>query len=669
MDIEKIISEMTFEEKAKLLTGGEGAMKTFALERFGIESIACADGPHGTRLEKEKNCTHFPNLCNLGASWDVDLAKKMGNALADDCIHNGISMLLGPGINIKRLITCGRNFEYISEDPVLSGEMCAGYINGLQEKGVSACLKHYAVNNQEKDRCDLSADIDERTMREIYLKGFEIAVKKSKPDSIMCAYNKVNAVWCSENEFLLKKALKEDMQFEGIVVSDWGAVHNISRSVRAGLDLQMPYNSLIAEQLKDGLDKGLVSMEDIDAAVRRMLKFLDRKPLAQINYDRDAQHKIAREIAADGVVMLKNDNQTLPITAEKYKKVAVVGEFAVSPLIAGQGSAEVLQSEEYTDSPLEELKKRLPDVEIKYFEMFKKASYSETMLWPTVWPFYSQVQDCDVIIVFAGSMISEDTENFDRRTPTLNPNYDMFINAAIKTGKKVVVVLQNGGGLIFDEWHKKVDSILEMWLAGEAAGGAIADVICGAVNPSGKLSETFPKIMRNDFDYPGDGIKVEYNERLNVGYRYYDKHPDEILYPFGHGISYTDFKYGDLEVSYENQKATVSFTLENVGDFDGAEVVQLYIGDPVCNVVRPIKELKQFKKVFLNKGSQAKVEFVITADDLSYYNTIKNMWVAENGQYDIYIGASSRDIKLQGSFVYQSDEPYTTKSVGTSMIG
>ncbi len=668
MDMEKIIQEMTFEEKAKFLTGAQ-SMNTYAIDRLGIKSVNFADGPHGTRLEEERNCTHFPNLCNLGSSWSVETAKKMGRALADECIHNDITMLLGPGMNIKRYMLCGRNFEYFSEDPVLAGEMAAGYINGLQEKGVSASLKHYAVNNQEKYRAETSVEIDERTLREIYLKGFEIAVKKSKPDSVMCAYNKVNAIWCSENAHLQKTILKEEWDYEGMVVSDWGAVHDISKAIRAGLDLQMPCNLNIVEELEEGVKKGHITMEEIDEAVRNMLKFLDRKPFEKIKYDRDRQHKIAREVAADGIVLLKNDEKTLPITSKKYKKIGILGEYADKPLYSGQGSAEVLQSDEYTDSAVEELKKLLPDCEIIYEEMYKKREFAGGMLWPKTSKFHAIFDDCDIILVFAGVMESEDAEHFDRRSGYMNPNYGMFIREAIKTGKKVVVVLQCGGAVILEDWYEDTHAILSMGLAGEAAGGAIADVLCGIVNPSGKLSETFPNKLREDLEYPGDGLKIEYKEKLDVGYRYYDKHPEEILYPFGHGISYTDFEYNDLNIEIQGETATASFTLKNTGDIDGAEVVQLYIGDPVSVVTKPVKELKRFEKVFLKAGEEKTVKFELEKNDFAYYNVMLHDWVAENGVYNICVGSSSRDIRLQENILYEYDMPYTVQKVGEPMIG
>ncbi len=661
--------KLTFEEKTKLLTG-YGNMQTFCVEDKNISSLNFADGPHGVRAEKEKNCTHFPNLCNLASSWNVKTAYLMGQALAKDCIMHNINVLLGPGVNIKRHILCGRNFEYFSEDPVLAGELAAGYINGLQQLGVKACLKHLAANNQEYDRLNISVEIDERTLREIYLKPFEIAVKKSKPASIMCAYNKINGIWCSENKYLLNDVLRDEWKFNGVVISDWGAVQNISRAVNAGLDLQMPPNSNITKQLISGIENGKVTEDVIDNAVLRMLNFVDDDIKTDVNYDRDEQHKTAKEIAADGMVLLKNEGNILPITANKYKKISVIGEYAVSPLIAGQGSAMVYQKDEYTDNPLEELKKRLPQVEFKYIELYKKRELPKDMMWPKSASFRKEVADSDLIIFFAGSMESDDTESFDRQTAGINPNVGFFINEAKKVNKPIAVVLQNGGALILDKWEKKVNSILEMWLGGEAAGGAVADILCGNINPSGKLSETFPNRMRTDLEYPGDGYKVEYKERFDVGYHYYDKHTEEILYPFGHGLSYTDFEYSNLSVNKLENGVEIDFELKNIGDVAGAEVVQLYVGDPVSTVVKPIKELKKFEKVYLKSGQTQKVSFFLDYSDFAYYNTMLREYVVENGRYDIYVGASSQDIRLNAAFVINDDSShYSIDCVGETMIG
>lgn len=669
MNAQDILKQMTFEEKVLLLSGA-ASMKTFALERLGIRAKTFADGPHGTRLNKEDNCTHFPSLCNIGNSWSEETAEKMGKALAKECIKNNIDMLLGPGINIKRNILCGRNFEYVSEDPYLSGELAAGYIKGLQESGVSASLKHFALNNQEKYRCQISVETDERVMREIYLKGFEIAVKKAKPDSVMCAYNKVNAIWCSENEYLLKTILKDEWEYEGIVVSDWGAVHNISRAVKAGLDLQMPQNCDIVKELQNGVEKGLVTIEEIDSAVLRMLEFINKRKPKDISYNREEQHRIAKEIACDSIVMLKNSKETLPLTSEKYKNIAVLGDYATKPLIAGQGSAEVLQWEEYTDNPLEELKKQLPDTQFIYIDAYSKHSFSSEMLWPKWYgEWQKEVAQADLVIFFCGAMESEDTEQFDRNSARINPNQSYMINQSIRMGKKTVVILQSGGALILDDWNDGADAVLYMGLAGEGAGSAIADILCGKANPSGKLSETFPKVMRRDLEYPGDGMKVEYKERFDVGYRYYDKNPCEILYPFGHGISYTKFSYANLSLSVEDEKVRVKFTLKNIGQEDGAEVVQLYIGDKISTVVKSVKELKRFDKVFLSAGEEKEISFILERDDFSYYNVMLHKWVAENGVYDIYIGASSQDIRLKESVLYENNMPYSIQSINEAIIG
>jgi len=669
MDIEEILKQMTLEEKALLITGAAN-MQTHEVERLGIEGRRMADGPHGVRTEQDKNATHFPNLCVLGSSWDKNAAYEMGEALGDDCNELGISMLLGPGINIKKNILCGRNFEYLAEDPVLAGELAAGYINGLQSKGIAASLKHYAANNQEKYRTESSSEIDERTLREIYLKGFEIAVKKSNPASVMCAYNKINSIWCSENKYLLTDILKKEWNYEGFVVSDWGAVHDICKALTAGLDLQMPKNPHIAEQVSKGIEEERLTVDALDNAVRRILEFIIKyKADKKAGYDRQKQHQIASKIASKGMVMLKNDNDTLPLTNKKYKKILVVGEFAKEPLICGQGSAEVKPMPEFVDSPLAELEKRLDGVEITYEEFYKKGEYSPVMLWPRLYEYKNLIEDNDLVVVFVGAMESDDTEYHDRRSAILNPDYQMFITAACETGKKVVAVLQSGGAMIINEWCDKADAIIHMGLGGESAGSAVADILCGIVNPSGKLSETFPNRMRTDIEYPGNGLVVEYSEKLNVGYRYYDKHPEEICYPFGYGLSYTDFEYSNCDVSLNDDIINVEFDLKNTGEVDGAEVFQIYVNDPVAAVTKPIKELKYFDKAELKSGEIKHITVQIPVNEIAYYNIMLKDWVVESGQYNIMIGASSRDIRLTGTIYYENPDNYTIQRVGADMIG
>jgi len=670
MNLDAIVKELTLEEKAKLLTGAT-SMTTGDVEKLNLKAKRFADGPHGVRTTPVDKCTLFPNLCCVGATWDKDLVYEMGQALGDECIEHGIDMLLAPGINIKRTPLCGRNFEYFSEDPLIAGELGAAYINGLQSRGVGASLKHYALNNQEIGRNTVSVEIDLRVMREIYLKGFEIAVKKAKPQSVMCSYNKVFSVWVSENKYLLTDILKKEWGYEGFVVSDWGAVQDICRCLCAGLDLQMPTNKDLLEQVTAGLAEGRISMDVIDNAVKAMLGFLYiPKAQAVKPYDRAQQHAIARKIAAEGIVLLENRNNALPLTAKKYKKIAVMGEYAVSPLLSGQGAAEVYPGEENIDSPLEELKKALGDeVEFTYLEAFKRRELPSKMIWPQrrVWEAF--VKDADAVVIFAGALESEDTEQFDRITTTMNPNFEYVIDRVAKFNPNVIVVLQSGSALIPGAWRKKVNGLLQMWLGGESAGGAIADVLTGKVNPSGKLTETFALTARNDLEYPGDGQKVRYSEGFDIGYRYYDKHPEQIGYPFGFGRSYTSFDYSDFALTRNGEKLELSMTLTNTGDIDGSEVIQIYVAKEESMVTRAVKDLKAFKKIFLKAGQSTRVSICLDVQELAYYNVMLNQWVVEPGEYEIMFATSARDILCSKFIEIDDPVPYSLKVTGTTMIG
>lgn len=666
MQIKELINKLTTREKAELLTG-DGSMITHAIEHRNIHSKNLADGPHGIRHEKEENCTSFPNLCCAAATFDVDLMYEMGKALAKDCIEHNVDMLLGPGINIKRYANCGRNFEYMSEDPVVSGELAAAYINGLQSLGVAASLKHYALNNQEKDRFHISVEVDDRTLREVYLKGFEIAVKKSQPKSVMCAYNKYQSVWCSENKYLLNDILKDEWGFDGFVISDWSAVQDTGRAIAAGLDLQMPRNCDMADSIEKALADGTLSQERLDNAVERFLSFALSNKSVNSNYNRNDLHKIARQIAANGTVLLKNNN-VLPLTSEKYKKIAVVGEYGATTLSYGQGSAEVFPHDDYVESPIAELKKALPKTEFVYYKTYEKRSFSDVMLWPKASAFCNSIKDCDIVLMFVGAMESEDTENFDRRTIELNANQEMFIERALNIGKKVVVICQSGSAIAFGKWRNRVDGILQMWLGGEAAGGGIADVLTGKVNPSGRLPETFPKRARRDLD-TGNGLIARYTEGLEVGYRYYDSHTDEIAYPFGFGLSYTSFEYKTASLKRDGDILNISFTLKNTGAVDGAEVVQLYSAKPISCVTRVPKELKAFKKVYLKAGEEKVVTISLPYSDLAYYNPVLHNWVVETGNYKLHLASSSRDVRLTLDFKAEDKIPYTINQINDGMIG
>ena len=667
MDMQEILGKMTLAEKLSLITGKDG-LSSRDLPHLGIPSKTYVDGPHGVRENNGENCTHFPNMCAIAASWDPDMIYKMGQGIAADCIRLGIAMILGPGVNLKRSILCGRNFEYLSEDPVLAGRMAAAYVRGVQDMGIGACPKHYAANSQELDRLDLNAEIDERTLRELYLKVFEIIVKESKPESVMCAYNKINAIWCSENKFLLQDVLKDAWGYEGVMVSDWGAVRHPGRSVAAGMDLVMPLEPHVPGALQAAANAGQITPQRLDDAVSRVLRFvLKERPDPQKDFDRDAQHRLARELAASCVVLMKNEHQALPLTKEKYKKIACFGGYATRPLISGQGSAEVNQSPDYTDCPLGELKMLLPEVEFTHTDIFHKDRLSGTMLWPYV-DTGKTLADADAALFFIGAMEGEDTEQYDKNSAQLNPVYDYFIRQAMSYGKPVIVVLQTGSAVILGDWYKSVDAIAEMWLGGEAAGGGIADVLTGRVNPSGRLPETFPNRMRTDLIYRGDE-KLVYNEKLDVGYRYYDKHPEEICFPFGHGLSYTSFAYADCNAQLSNDQIEVSFTLENTGTADGWETVQLYVQAPDSTVTRPIKELKSFQKIFLKQGEAKKVRLQLPVKDLSYYNIMLHDWVVEDGRYDLLVGASSQDIRVRAAIRYEGSMPYTMRAAGKTMVG
>ena len=668
-NIKQILNQLSIEEKSAILTG-KGGMSICGAERLGISDAELADGPHGVRIEhgEKYNCTSFPCLAALGSSWDRETAYEMGKAIAADCIEHGKDMILAPGANIKRTDLCGRNFEYFSEDPVLTGEMAAAYINGVQELGVGTSLKHFAVNNQEVDRLFVNAEIDERTMREIYLKGFQIAIEKSNPTSLMCAVNKVNAVLCSENKHLLTDILKNDWKYDGFIMSDWGCAKDIAKSVSAGLDLMMPSKGDISDTIKKCLENGTVTEEEIDNAVGRILRFLINHKLKNIKYDRKKQHDIAKKIAEESIVLLKNEKNILPITDKKYKKIVVIGEYADKPVISGYGSSKVYVSEQYIDSPLECMKKLLPDTEITYIPLYSTDRYFDDSHFNLL-PQLDPVDDADVVLMFVGRQQSVETEGTDRISSHIDSYYEFFIKRIYPRNSNIVLVMQTGSTVLPLTWQEKVKGIVEMWYGGEAAGAAIADVICGKTNPSGKLAETFPLKSRSDIDYPGDGYKVCYDEKWRVGYRYYDLNPREIWFPFGHGLSYTEFEYSDLNVVPVSGGAKISFSIKNIGKTDGKEVVQLYISDRVSTVSMPDKELKDFAKVFVPAGQAKRVEFTLSDSQLAYYNTSLGKWVVEPGVFDILIGASSRDIRLRGEYVYDKECEYTLNYSAEQIMG
>ncbi len=658
MEIREIIEQMTLEEKALILTGTDSRVLN-GVERLGVPTKEIIDGPQGVRVEKEDNATAFPAPVSIASSWNKETARRVGEALAADCIKQNCDMLLAPGINIKRFANCGRNFEYFSEDPIVAGVLSGEYIKGLESKGVGTSLKHYALNNQERNRLRTSVEVDLRTMNELYLKPFRIAIEKGKPTSIMCSYNKIHSIWAAENEYLLTKTLRDRFGYEGFVVSDWGAVHDICRSLEAGLDLQMPRNAEIASQIKKGLEEGRLSEETLDRAVENMLRFLLKPKAKDEGYNRDRQHEIARQAAEEGIVVLKNEN-VLPILPRKVKKIAVVGEYAVRPIFVGQGSVEVYPEDEYVSTPLEALKKAFGDeVEVEYHDFhIKMSELSEKMIWGQVGKWHRVAEESDAVIIFTGSLTAEDSEQYDRTSLYYRPEFNFVIEHIARHNPNTVVVSEAGGVMIPGDWLEDVGAYLHMWTAGEACGEAIANILTGKVNPSGKLTETFPKRPRTDIDN-GDRYKVCYREGMDVGYRYYDKHPDEILYPFGFGLSYTRFEYSGFTVAEEDGRIIAEVDIKNAGEYDGAEAVQLYFAKEKSIVSRPIKELLGFEKVFVKKGETERVRIEVKTSELAYFNQMLDDFVVESGEYRFMIAASSQDIKDTKALYIEGDNRYT----------
>ncbi len=451
-------------------------------------------------------------------------------------------------------------------------------------------------------------------------------------------------------------------------MSDWTAVKNECRAVAAGLDLSMPRHSRMVEILTKGLEEGKITREEIDLAAGRILTFLLHPEPEKVEYDRSAQHAIAQEAAREGVCLLRNERNMLPITAKKYKKIAVTGEYAVHPYINGQGSCEVFTDEDSIDGPLACLRRALPDVQVDYFD-YLPAKQPDHMLWHYFRDKMPDIESYDLVLVFTGVQPSQDSENVDRGDNKLAGYIETVLKRVATFNPNCCLVLTSGSSTFRSEHANRFPAIVQMWPAGEGGGQAIADVLTGRVNPSGKLSETFPLAMRRDLDQTGDLLKIEYTERWRIGYRYYDLHPEEIWFPFGHGLSYTAFAYANAQTMQTADGWEVSFDLTNTGNMDGAEIVQLYVGDPVSTVAKPMKELRHFDKVFLKAGETRRVAFHLDEKDLAYYNVSLHKWIVENGRYDIYIGASSQDIRLKQHIVWQSPDCYSMQNLQVDVVG
>lgn len=670
MTIDKIrekIKQMTLQEKASLCSGSD-FWHTASVERLGIPAIMMADGPHGLRKVVENPETGesetvegvcFPPAVLLACSWDKSLLKELGETLADESLSEQISILLGPAINIKRSPLCGRNFEYLSEDPYLSGNLSAEYIKGVQSKGVGTSLKHFTANNQEHKRLSINERIDERTFREIYLSNFEIPIKEAKPRTVMCAYNKINGTHCSEHKTLLTDILKDEWGFDGIVISDWGAVNQRVDALKAGLELEMPASDGIGEEkLINAVQNGSLDETTLDHAVERLLTVIfkaveNRKE--NCTYDKEEHHAIAARAAAESMVLLKNEGNVLPL--KKSGKIAVIGEFAEKPRFQGGGSSHVNAFK--IDSPLEEIRKLAG--EKTAIDFAKGYEIDSDEINPVLLEEAKEVAStADVVVLFAGLPERYESEGYDRKDMHMPLNHNKLIETVTAANPNTIVVLNNGAPVEMP-WINDVRGLLEAYLGGQACGSAIAKILFGEINPSGKLAETFPERLEHNpsfLNFPGHDYEVNYNEGLYVGYRYYDKKKMHPLFPFGFGLSYTTFEYGNLSVDKDpitdEETLTVTAEIKNSGTISGKEIVQLYVSDQNKGVSRPEKELKGFEKIELNPGETKTVTFKLDKRSFAYYNTNIKDWHVQGGTCIIAVGSSSDDIRLEKSIKVES---------------
>lgn len=655
----ELLAQLSLEEKAQLCSGKD-YWHLYGVEKLGLPSVMVSDGPHGLRKHNDKKektdimgsvpAVCFPTASCTAASWDEDLLYEMGQTLGEECLAEKISVLLGPGVNMKRSPLCGRNFEYFSEDPYLAGKIAAAFIKGVQSKGVGTSIKHFAANNQETRRMTVNTVADERTLREIYLPAFETAVKEAKPWTVMNAYNKLNGDYCAENRWLLTKVLREDWGYDGVVVTDWGAENEIEKGIAAGQNLEMPgSNGLGAKRLVKAVEEGRLSEADLDARVDEILDLILRAndSLTDCSYDKAAHHLTARKIAENAMVLLKNDDGVLPL--KTGKKIAVIGEMAKKPRYQGAGSSQI--NAKSIDNAYGAFLAEGVDVEYaKGYDVTSDVT-DLALLEEAVFA----AKHADTAVVFIGLTDEYESEGFDRSHMGLPQCHVDLVKAVAAANPNTVVVL-SGGAPVEMKWEPKVKAILNAYLGGEAAGSAVVRLLLGKVNPSGKLAETYPMALSDNpafVNFPGKLRSVEYRESVYIGYRYYDKKDLAVRYPFGHGLSYTKFEYSGLKLSRKKIKdtdtLTVKFKIKNVGDVAGAEVAQLYVGDDESTVFRPVKELKGFKKVFLAPGEETEIALTLDARAFAYYNVNLGDWHVESGKFTISVGASSRDIRLTGA--------------------
>lgn len=641
---------MTIEEKAAFLSG-KNEWQTRDFEALGIPSIFCSDGPHGIRkqagagdhlgLNESLPATCFPTAATIANSWSEELGEELGRNLGEEAMAEGVNILLGPGLNIKRSPLCGRNFEYFSEDPYLAGKMAASYVRGIQSRGVYACPKHFAVNSQELRRMAMNSVIDERTLREIYLTGFEIAVKEGGAKTIMSAYNEVNGTYANENKHLLKEILRDEWGFDGLVITDWGASNDHALGVAAGSTLEMPNPGLdSARELIAAVESGKISMDDVDARVDELL---DAVIMLSSNahdksdeFDKDAHHAVAKKAAAESAVLLKNSESILPL--KKGAKVAVIGDFAFDPRYQGAGSSLV------NPTKVETISEMISSYDLQVVGMSRGYSRCGEDNAETKKEALDLAGRADVVLFFFGLNEDSESEGMDRSHMRIPQNQINLLQELGQVNSNLIGII-SAGSAIEMPWHHYFKALLHGYLNGQAGAGAVLDILTGEVNPSGKLSETIVRRLEDTPAYryyPSRERTSEYREGPYVGYRYYDTAKVQVLYPFGFGLSYTTFEYSDITADEKG----VTFTVKNTGDRDGAEVAQMYISMKGGKVYRPEKELKGFAKVNLKAGESKKVTISFDDKSFRYFNTKTNKWEVEGGEYIVSVGSSSADIKL-----------------------
>ncbi|MCS3842374.1 glycoside hydrolase family 3 C-terminal domain-containing protein [Microbacterium sp. AK031] len=664
---------LTLAQAASLSSGGS----FWTTKAVGdIPAIFVTDGPHGLRKQtgsadhlgigSSVPATCFPPLAGLGQSWDPELIFRVGAALGDECQAENVHVLLGPGINIKRSPLGGRNFEYLSEDPHVSGALGAAWVSGLQSRGVGGSLKHYALNNQEHDRMRASSDVDPRPLREVYLRGFRRVVEDAKPWTVMCSYNRANGVQVSEDPFLLTQVLRDEWGYDGVVVSDWGAVRDRVAAVAAGLDLTMPFDGGGSDAaLVAAVEAGVVDRAVVDRAASRV-EALARTATAaaQIGatYDRDEHHALAREAAARSIVLLKNETGLLPLAPAG--SIAVIGAFAETPRYQGGGSSHVTATR--VDVPLEEIRAAAPDAEVGFAPGFTVdgSGAQSTLVAEAV----DAAASADVAVVFLGLDARQESEGFDRENLDLPAEQRELLAAVAAAQPNTVVVLSHGGALDLREVAAHAAAILDGNLLGQAGGGAIADILFGAVCPSGKLTETVPLRIEDTpayLDFPGEHQHVRYAEGLHVGYRWYDARDLDVAFPFGHGLSYTTFEYGAASARAQGDGIVVGIEVTNTGQRAGREVVQAYVSVPESAQVRVPRALAGFASVDLEPGERREVEIHIDRRDLEYWDIRLDRFVLESGRYVVTLGSSSRDLRASVEVELGGDEvsfPLTLES-------